>query len=247
MLPFRMEYRPSKFLTTRRTYRLSTTVYQSYFTSGPIPAYAPVEGTSNSTGDQTRSGLPGGGRWKQPRPLRNVAGNLRRRSLDRFLERALAQRIFECPDTARTGNIRCRGTSGGAAACQCRRGNRDRHTQLTQRYDSASHPIHAQPYVELLGLACHANGGRGELYGYGRRFHSRGIGDFAIFSSRKLHHVRSRWRDLSAEGFGGDSLLRLHKSASGHYHHRIPKLWNHPGRQWRQRGADRHARRSLER
>jgi hypothetical protein len=30
---------------------VSTTVYQSYFTSGPIPAYAPVEGTSNSTGD----------------------------------------------------------------------------------------------------------------------------------------------------------------------------------------------------
>jgi hypothetical protein len=27
---------------------VSTTVYQSYFTSGPIPAYAPVEGTANS-------------------------------------------------------------------------------------------------------------------------------------------------------------------------------------------------------
>ncbi|MGA2906891.1 MAG: hypothetical protein ABSE36_04255 [Terracidiphilus sp.] len=31
---------------------ISTTVYQQYFTSGPIPAYAPVEGTSNSTGDR---------------------------------------------------------------------------------------------------------------------------------------------------------------------------------------------------
>ncbi len=31
---------------------VSTTVYQYYFTSGPIPAYAPVEGTSNSTGDR---------------------------------------------------------------------------------------------------------------------------------------------------------------------------------------------------
>jgi hypothetical protein len=31
---------------------VSTTVYQSYFTSGPIPPYAPVEGTSNSTGDR---------------------------------------------------------------------------------------------------------------------------------------------------------------------------------------------------
>jgi hypothetical protein len=31
---------------------VTTTMYQSYFTSGPIPAYAPVEGTSNSTGDR---------------------------------------------------------------------------------------------------------------------------------------------------------------------------------------------------
>jgi len=32
--------------------KVTTTVYQSYFTSGPIPANAPVEGTSNSTGDR---------------------------------------------------------------------------------------------------------------------------------------------------------------------------------------------------
>ena len=31
---------------------VTTTVYQSYFSSGPIPAYAPVEGTSYSTGDR---------------------------------------------------------------------------------------------------------------------------------------------------------------------------------------------------
>ncbi|MBV8633880.1 MAG: hypothetical protein JO002_05270, partial [Burkholderiaceae bacterium] len=31
---------------------VSTTLYQSYFTSGPIPAYAPVEGTSNNDGDR---------------------------------------------------------------------------------------------------------------------------------------------------------------------------------------------------
>jgi hypothetical protein len=31
---------------------VTTTVYQSYFTSGPYPANAPVEGTSNSTGDR---------------------------------------------------------------------------------------------------------------------------------------------------------------------------------------------------
>jgi hypothetical protein len=31
---------------------VTTTVYQSYFTTGPIPSYAPVEGTSDSTGDR---------------------------------------------------------------------------------------------------------------------------------------------------------------------------------------------------
>jgi uncharacterized protein YceK len=31
---------------------VTTTLYQSYFTTGPIPANAPVEGTSNSTGDR---------------------------------------------------------------------------------------------------------------------------------------------------------------------------------------------------
>ncbi len=31
---------------------VTTTLYQSYFTSGPIPPYAPVEGTSRSTGDR---------------------------------------------------------------------------------------------------------------------------------------------------------------------------------------------------
>ncbi len=31
---------------------VKTTVYQSYFTTGPIPANAPVEGTRNSTGDR---------------------------------------------------------------------------------------------------------------------------------------------------------------------------------------------------
>jgi hypothetical protein len=31
---------------------VTTTVYQSYFTAGPIPTYAPVEGTRRSTGDR---------------------------------------------------------------------------------------------------------------------------------------------------------------------------------------------------
>src|ERR1700691_333818 len=37
---------------TQAEVSVSTTLYQSYFVSGPIPANAPVEGTSNSTGDR---------------------------------------------------------------------------------------------------------------------------------------------------------------------------------------------------
>jgi PKD repeat protein len=226
---------------------VTTTVYQSYFTSGPIPAYAPVEGTSNSTGDRHVLVYLEAGGGNNP-ALYEMWQGIYEGGPWTDSSNALWPNVSSNNLTpARAGNIRCRGTSGSAAARQCRRGHRHRHAQRAERYDSASHPIHAQPYVELLGLARYANSGRGELHGYGREFHSRGIANFAIFSSRKLHHVRTRWRDLSAQGFRGDSLLRRHKSASGHYHHRIPKLWNHPGRQRRQRRADRHARRSLER
>jgi hypothetical protein len=38
--------------SNRANVSVATTLYQSYFTSGPIPANAPVEGTFNSTGDR---------------------------------------------------------------------------------------------------------------------------------------------------------------------------------------------------
>ena len=37
---------------TQPNVQVSTNLYQSYFTQGPIPSYAPVEGTANSTGDR---------------------------------------------------------------------------------------------------------------------------------------------------------------------------------------------------
>lgn len=45
---------------------VSTTLYQSYFTSGPIPAYAPVEGTSDSSGDRHVLVYLQGGGGKSP-------------------------------------------------------------------------------------------------------------------------------------------------------------------------------------
>lgn len=41
-----------KVVSNRADVKVTTTVYQSYFTSGPIPWYAPVEGTRYSTGDR---------------------------------------------------------------------------------------------------------------------------------------------------------------------------------------------------
>jgi hypothetical protein len=51
-LPFPNGIPAIEVLYNQADVSVTTTVYQSYFTSGPIPAYAPVEGTSNSTGDR---------------------------------------------------------------------------------------------------------------------------------------------------------------------------------------------------
>ncbi len=59
-------------------------------------------------------------------------------------------------------------------------------------YDPASHPIHAEPYVELLGVAGDANGGHGELHQERRGRDFGGVGDFAGHSAGKLHHDRDQ-------------------------------------------------------
>jgi hypothetical protein len=46
---------------------VKTTLYQSYFTSGPIPANAPVEGTSHSTGDRHVLIYRAGGAGENPK------------------------------------------------------------------------------------------------------------------------------------------------------------------------------------
>ena len=49
------------------------------------------------------------------------------------------------------------------------------HSSSPNGTSAASHQIHPQPHVELLGLACYRDGRRRELHGYGREFNSRGI------------------------------------------------------------------------
>ena len=166
--------------------------------------------------------------------------------MDGLLKRSLAQRIFERTDAAGAGNIRCRWTSGRPAPRQRRRGHRHRHSQRAERHPPTSNPFHAKSHVELLGLARHGNGRRRQLHCSRRWHHSDAIPTLAGFSTRKLQHVRSRWRNLSPQSFGNDSLVCRYESASVHHHQRIPKLWDHPRRQRRQRRPDRHTGRPLE-
>ena len=247
MLPFRMEYQPLKFLTTRRTYRLRPPYINHYFTSGPIPANAPVEGTSNSTGD------------------RHVLVYLEAGGGNNPALYEMWQGIYEGGPWTDSSNALWPDVSSNALTPQGQGTSDAAGLPVAPLLANADEVIGAGTPSSPSGTIQHPirftlnhmlnywvwpatrNSGRGELHGYGRRLHSRGIGNLPIFSSRKLHHVRTRGRDLSTQGFSRDSLLCLHESASGHYHHRVPKLWHHPGRQRRQRGANRHTRRSLER
>ena len=84
---------------------VTTTVYQSYFTSGPIPAYAPVEGTGNSNGRPARAGLPRAGRRKQSRALRDVAGIYLDGPWTDSSNAEWPNVATRCADAAGTGNI----------------------------------------------------------------------------------------------------------------------------------------------
>ena len=228
---------------------VSTTLYQSYFTSGPIPAYAPVEGTANA-------GNTGGDRHVL---VYLEAGGGNNPALYEMWQGIYEDGPWTDSSNALWPNVgsnnlttQGNGTSDAAGLpVGPLLANADEVIGTgtpSAPNGTIQHPnsIHAQPYVELLGVARYANRGRWVLHGYRRGEHSHGIGDFAIFSSIELQHVRSGRRDLPTEGFCGDSHLCRHKSASGHYHHRISELWNYPGRQWRQRRTDRHSRCSLE-
>ena len=105
-------------------------MYQSYFTSGPIPANAPVEGhgVQRSLWGWSRSHLSASGRGQSAALWEMWQGQLQAgRFLDRFLERAMAECFFECTHATRHGNVGCRRTSGGTAASQCRRSDRNRN------------------------------------------------------------------------------------------------------------------------
>jgi hypothetical protein len=95
---------------------VSTTLYQSYFTSGPIPANAPVEGTSNSNGDRHVLVYLEAGGGNNPALIRNVAGNLRRTAPGRILPTPSGPTSRRTPSRRKETEQRCRRSSRSATA-----------------------------------------------------------------------------------------------------------------------------------
>src|SRR5208283_4770583 len=99
--------------------------------------------------------------------------------MDRFLERAVAERDIECADNPRTRNVGCGRIARWAAAGECRRSHRQWDAGCAERSGRTSDTVHAESHVELLGMAGNGNSGCGKLYGCGRRNDSDRIVDIA--------------------------------------------------------------------
>ena len=157
---------------------VSTTLYQSYFTSGPIPANAPVEGTSNSTGDRHVLVYLEAGGGNNPALYEMWQGIYEGGPWTDSSNALWPDVSSNSSDRAREGTSDAAGLPVGPLLANADEVIGAGTPSCTERYDSASDSIHPQPYVELLGLACYGDRRRGELYGYRRRLDSRGIAKF---------------------------------------------------------------------
>ena len=83
--------------------------------------------------------------------------------MDRFLQRALAERVVRQSDSTGHGDVGCSRVAGLAAAGQCGRSNRNGDTHGAEWRRSPSRPVYRQSYVEILGVAGHKYGGSGIL------------------------------------------------------------------------------------
>ena len=209
---------------------VATTVYQSYFTSGPIPAYAPVEGTSNSKGDRHVLVYLEPGNGSNPALYEMWQGI--------YLDGPWTDSSnAEWPNVATDAlTPQGQGTSDAAGLpVSPLLVNADEVIGTgtpTAPNGTVQHPdsIHAESHAELLGVAGNADGGRGELHGERRRLDSYGERDFAGYAAVKLHDERSGGRDLPAEGVSADADLRGDEPAGGDHYYWVPELRNYPGR-----------------
>ena len=165
----RMEFRRSKFRITSRTYRCRRRCISLTSRPGPIPAYAPVEGTSNSTGDRHVLVYLEAGDGNNPALYEMWQGIYEdgpwTDSSNALWPNVAANNLT----TQGQGTSDAAGLAGGAAAGECRRGDRHGHAERAERDGSASDSLHAQPHAELLGVAGDGNGGRGQLHAGGQR------------------------------------------------------------------------------
>ena len=226
----RTEFRRSRFQRTSRTWRWRRRVYQSYFTSGPIPAYAPVEGTSNSTGD------------------RHVLVYLRRATAINPALYEMWQGIYLDGPWTDSSNALWPNVASNALTPQGQGTSDAAGLPVAPLLVNADEVIGTGTPTAPNGTVQHPirftlnhmlnywvwpatqSAGSGELHEQRRRIDSRGVGDFAGHAAGKLHDDRAGGRDLPAEGVGGDARLRGDEPAGGDHHHRVPELRDHPGR-----------------
>ena len=220
MRHFRTGFRRSRCRANQPDVSVATTVYQSYFTSGPIPAYAPVEGTSNSTGD--RHVLV----YLEP-------GNGNNPALYEMWQGIYLDGPWTDSSNALWPNVATdaltpqgQGTSDAAGLPVAPLlANADEVIGTgtpTAPNGTVQHPIRftlnhmlnywVWPATETAGVgSCKDSGGSVDF---------DGDRDFAGYAAVKLHHDRSGRRDLPAEGVRGDSDVRSDEPAGGDHHHR---------------------------
>ncbi len=226
---------------------VATTVYQSYFNSGPIPAYAPVEGTSNSSGD------------------RHVLVYLEAGNGNNPALYEMWQGIYEDGPWTDSSNALWPNVASNALTPQGQGTSDAAGLPVAPLLANADEVIGAGTPSAPKGTIQHPirftlnhmlnywvwpatqSAGVGSCAAERRWRDSRGVRDFAGYAAGKLHDDGTRGRDLPVEGVGGNSRLRGYESAGGDHYYCVPELWNHSGRQRHQRRADRHARRALER
>ena len=207
---------------------VKTTVYQHYFTSGPIPANAPVEGTSHSTGDRHVLIYRSSGGGENPALYEMWQG------------------IYEKSGWTDSSNARWPDVNGNALTPQGKGTSDAAGLPVAPLLVNADEVIGAGTPAEPKGVVQHPirftlnhmlnywvwpateTAGVGSCMTESGR-NSGGIGNFAGEPAGELHDDRTGRGDLPAQSRGADARLRRDQPAGGDHHHRVPRLRHYPG------------------
>ena len=208
---------------------VSTTLYQSYFTSGPIPPYAPVEGTAIPPDDRHVLVYQEAGNGNNP-ALYEMWQGIYQDGPWTDSSNALWPNVASNNLTPQ-GN----GTSDAAGLPVAPLlANADEVIGTgtpTAPNGVIQHPIRftlnhmlnywVWPATETAGVGSCTQSGK---------HNSDRVGDLPVICSRQLHHDRTRGRDLPAQSISCNPGLCCHQSASSHHHHCVSQLRHHPRR-----------------